>query len=91
MKEAFEDLQILKEIETPIISRLIDSLSRAGWPEEYDLEYFKREVPRDRLDCLPTSVSSPYKDEAAVRVWGSLNAENAPPAFSFEGSAGLFR
>lgn len=41
MKEAFEDLKILKDIETTVLERLVDYLSSKGFPEEYDVEYLK--------------------------------------------------
>ena len=41
MKEAFHDLNVLKDMETPPIERIIDYLEEKGRPEEYDIEDLK--------------------------------------------------
>lgn len=38
MKEAFEDLKVLKGIETNVFNRIIDYLKEKGNPKEYDVE-----------------------------------------------------
>lgn len=38
MKEAFEDLKVLKDIETNVFNRIIDYLEEKGNPKEYDVE-----------------------------------------------------
>ena len=41
MKEAFEDLKILKDIETSVFERIIDYLKEKGEVKEYDVEEIK--------------------------------------------------
>jgi len=38
MKEAFEDLKVLRDIETSVLERIIDYLAKKGEPKEYDVE-----------------------------------------------------
>ena len=41
MREAFEDLKVLRDIETTVLERIVTYLSNKGEPKEYDVEELK--------------------------------------------------
>ncbi|KAJ6676031.1 hypothetical protein OIU79_020340, partial [Salix purpurea] len=47
MREAFEDLKVLRDIETTVLERIVTYLSNKGEPKEYDVEELKENARRN--------------------------------------------